>query len=112
MDTSAALRRARTRAGLTQAGLAALAGTSQATVCAYESGRKQPSVDTFERLLTAAGARLVVEAGHGRLITPSQERHRETGRVLLEVLALAELLPTRHRSDLDFPRLTASAQSA
>lgn len=39
-----------------------MADTSQTAVSAYESGRKRPSVDTLERLLTATGSRLVVES--------------------------------------------------
>ena len=46
---------ARRQAKLTQADLAALAGTSQAAVSAYESGKRSPSVDTLCRLLAAAG---------------------------------------------------------
>lgn len=55
-------RQARQRAGLTQEELARRAGTSRPTVSAYESGRKSPSLATAERLLAAAGARLVAEA--------------------------------------------------
>jgi len=46
---------ARRRAGLTQQVLAHRAGTSQAAVSAYESGRRSPSVDTLCRLVAAAG---------------------------------------------------------
>jgi transcriptional regulator with XRE-family HTH domain len=46
---------ARRQAGLTQQALAERAGTSQAAVSAYESGRRSPSVDTLCRLLGAAG---------------------------------------------------------
>jgi transcriptional regulator with XRE-family HTH domain len=49
------IRIARRKAGLTQAVLAARAGTSQAAVSVYESGRRSPSVDTLSRLLAAAG---------------------------------------------------------
>ncbi|MFV9671821.1 MAG: helix-turn-helix domain-containing protein [Acidimicrobiia bacterium] len=49
------IRMARRKAGLTQAVLAERAGTSQAAVSAYESGRRSPSVDTLSRLLAAAG---------------------------------------------------------
>lgn len=50
------IRMARRQAGLTQQALAQRAGTSQAAVSAYESGRRSPSVDTLCRLLGAAGA--------------------------------------------------------
>ena len=53
MDAAASLRDARRRAGLTQAELARRAGTSQATISAYEHGRKEPSVETLGRLLAA-----------------------------------------------------------
>ena len=49
------IRIARRQAGLTQQTLAERAGTSQAAVSAYESGRRSPSVDTLCRLLAAAG---------------------------------------------------------
>ena len=49
------IRIARREAGMTQQALADRAGTSQAAVSAYESGRRSPSVDTLCRLLGAAG---------------------------------------------------------
>lgn len=52
------LRGARHRAGLSQDELARRTGTSRPTLSAYEHGRKAPSANTLERLLTAAGARL------------------------------------------------------
>ena len=41
--------------GLTQSALAALAGTSQPTIAAYETGTKRPSLRTLQRLASAAG---------------------------------------------------------
>jgi uncharacterized protein len=52
------LREARELAGLTQAELAARAGTSQPAVSRYEAGTASPAVETLERLLAASGARL------------------------------------------------------
>jgi transcriptional regulator with XRE-family HTH domain len=52
------IRMARRQAGLTQTELAKRAGTSQAAVSAYESGRRSPSVDTLVRILTATGLEL------------------------------------------------------
>ena len=46
---------ARLKAGLTQQELADRLGVSQPTVAAYESGRRQPTVPTLMRWLTAAG---------------------------------------------------------
>lgn len=55
------LREARTRADMTSAELADAADTVRTAVSAYENGRKSPTVDTFERLLHAAGFSLAVE---------------------------------------------------
>ena len=51
----------RARSGLTQTRLAQLAGTSQPTIAAYESGRKSPTVRTMMRLAAASGTELTVE---------------------------------------------------
>lgn len=110
MDTARALREARGRAGLTQAALAARTGTSQATVSAYESAAKQPSVATLSRLLAAAGSRLTVETGHACVRIPSPGQHARAARGLAEVLALADALPTRHQPGLRFPRLAEPAR--
>ena len=96
---------ARTLAGLTQSELARRAGTSQATISAYEGGHKQPSVETFNRLLSATGSRLVVESGRRPVLWPSRAQLARSARELSEVLGLAEALPTRHDPDLRFPRL-------
>ncbi len=46
---------------MSQAEVAAAAGTSQPTLAAYESGKKAPSVSTLERLAASMGATLVVD---------------------------------------------------
>ena len=101
MRIAAALRRAREQAGLSQQQLALRAGTSQATISAYENGAKEPSLRTLDRLLAASGARLTVEPGApGWLHDPE-----EAGRRFAEVLALADALPGRRRGKLRYPRL-------
>jgi transcriptional regulator with XRE-family HTH domain len=109
MDAGAMLRSARARAGLTQAQLAERAGTSQATVSAYESGSKQPSVATFSRLLAATGSRLTVERLARPLAEPSAAELARAGETLAEVITLAEALPVRHRKKLRYPRLERAA---
>jgi transcriptional regulator with XRE-family HTH domain len=52
---------ARRLAGLTQADLAELAGTSRPTLSAYESGRKSPTLATAERILSIAGFALSLD---------------------------------------------------
>lgn len=55
------IRRLRRQAGLTQVELAAKAGTSQATLAAYETGRKSPTMRTLIRLAQAVGLHVHVE---------------------------------------------------
>ena len=110
MDVRSALRAARARAGLSQAALAARTGTSQATVSAYERGRKQPSVQTFSRLLAAAGAGLKVEPRSWLVVEPTAAQHARVNRSLMDVLALAAALPTHHRAELRFPRLSSPSR--
>ena len=95
MNASAEIRDARLRAGLTQHALARRSGTSQATLSAYENGRKQPSLATLTRILAAAGAELTVRPGP----------FAANGRTLEQVIELAAALPTRHQRTLRFPRL-------
>lgn len=106
METGATLREARTKAGLTQAALAQRAGTSQATISAYEHGRKEPSVETFSRLLAATGSRLTVRPGSNAVVKPTAAQRARAGGTLVDVMLLAEELPTRHEPKLRFPRLT------
>lgn len=55
MEPGSLLAQARRRAALSQAELAARAGTSQPAVARLESGLGSPTVATLERLLAAAG---------------------------------------------------------
>ena len=100
MDAAALLRSSRLRAGLSQRALAAAAGTSQAAIAAIESGRKQPSVATLDRLLRAAGTELVAA-------DPEQAALLRRARRLEDVLTLAEALPFRRHGGLRFPRIPA-----
>lgn len=102
MDIARELRLARARAGLSQRALAALAGTSQATLSAYEAGRKRPSVAVVVRLLAATGSELRVVDAPGRRSTADLER---AGRHLEEALVLAGALPFRRTQGLRYPRL-------
>ena len=109
MEAAPTLHAARTGAGLSQAELARRAGTSQATISAYESGAKQPSVATFSRLLAAAGARLTVERAPRHLSEPAPADLRRAGETLAEVIRLAEALPVEHAPRLRYPRLDRRA---
>ncbi|HZP97065.1 MAG TPA: helix-turn-helix domain-containing protein [Candidatus Limnocylindria bacterium] len=74
MRVSRLIRDARKRAGLSQAGLAARAKTSQSAVARYEAGATIPSLPTLERLLAACGGRVVL--GNSSSDPRSRERRR------------------------------------
>ncbi len=99
-DTAARqLQTARLRAGLSLRELAARAGTSHATLLAYEQGRKAPSITTFLRILEAAGFGVEIRL---------EQRIREKdgiprGEELASVLKLAEQFPTRISKKMRFP---------
>ncbi len=97
------LRRARKASGLSLRRAAELAGTSHATLAAYENGRKTPGLNTYLRILSAYGYAADIE------LSP---RIREVdgfarGDELEEVLALAEQFPARHSKKLSYPRFGA-----
>lgn len=98
MDAARLLRTTRTRSGLSQRALAAAAGTSQPAVAAIESGRKQPTVATLDRLLRALGTELVAAE-------PAQAALLRRARRLEDVLHLAEALPFRRAGGLRYPRV-------
>ncbi len=99
------IRSARREAGLTQAELAARSATSQATLSAYERGRKVPSAATLERILAATGHALVIENGRRPVRTPSAASHARVARALHDVLELAAALPSKPAPTLRYPRL-------
>lgn len=110
IDPGELIREARRSRGLTQAQLATAARTSQTAVSAYESGAREPSLDTLSRLLAAAGARLTVVPAGPAARMPSRTELARTGRTLAQVIELAEALPVRHARELRFPRLAARAR--
>jgi transcriptional regulator with XRE-family HTH domain len=98
------LREARRRAGMSQAELARRAGIPRSVLSVYESGRRQPSADALARLVAAAGFDL-------RLRTAVREVDpQRAGRILEQVLELAEALPGRRRGPLRFPPLSRAAR--
>lgn len=101
------IRSARLAAGLTQAQLAARSGTSQATLSAYEGGAKVPSSTTLARIIAAAGKRLTTAPASRPVVTPGRAELERRGRVLAQVLDLAERLPFRSGRELRYPPLGA-----
>jgi len=95
----------RERRGLTQAELARAAGMTRSVVNAYERGRRQPGVDALARLAEAAGMQLrLARLARAEPSTVDPER---AGRILEQVLELAELLPYRRRGRLAYPTVFA-----
>jgi transcriptional regulator with XRE-family HTH domain len=104
MDAAQTLRVARARSGLSLRALARRAGTSHATISAYEAGRVTPAVDTLDRIVRAAGFTIV--PGLEARVEPSDPAAR--GRELVEVLELAAQFPARHAPTLELPIFGAS----
>ena len=96
MDNSAGqlLRRARASAHLSQTEVARRAHIAQSVISAYESGRREPSLSTLERLLRATGYHLLLnlqrssEHPPGLPDTPLGRRLRQRRRSILACAAL------------------------
>ena len=102
MDAARTLRRARLTAGLSLRALAERAGTSHATLCAYEAGRAVPRVDTLDRILRAAGYVTDIELAPRPDATAAERQAK--GDELRQALDLAAMFPARHSRRLLFPR--------
>lgn len=96
---------ARRRRSLTQAALAARAGTSQPVVSAYERGHRDPTTGTLRRLLAAAGETLELALSPIAPVVPPPTDIREHGERLVDVLLLADAIGHRPRTALSFPRI-------
>jgi len=102
VDAARTLRRARLDAGLSLRALAARAGTSHATLAAYEAGRAVPRIDTLDRVLRAAGYATDIEVEWRPDATEAERRAK--GEELRQALELAAMFPARHARRLRFPR--------
>jgi transcriptional regulator with XRE-family HTH domain len=107
MDAGSLIRSARQHAGLSLRELARRAGTSHATLAAYESGRTVPTVTTLDRVVRACGVSLEPTLAPRIAATPEERAAR--GRELIEVLELAEMFPARHDRALRAPRFGTAA---
>jgi hypothetical protein len=109
VDPASLIRAVRRRRGLTQADLARRAGTSQPVISAYEHGRRDPTYLTLRKLIEAGGEQLHLEAMAPMSDLPPPGDVHEHARRLLDVLSLADAIPTRRRSSvLVAPRLVST----
>jgi transcriptional regulator with XRE-family HTH domain len=74
MAASTLLRSSRLASGITQGDLAARAKTSQPEISTIESGKKNPTVDTLERILRQTGHRIIAVPGTGPDAAETAER--------------------------------------
>lgn len=87
------------RSGLSQAELARRAGIPRSVLNLYVHGHREPGAEVLARIAAAAGFRL--ELGERK---PPVDPER-AGRILTQVLELAEALPFRPRAALEYPPL-------
>src|SRR3954468_7526611 len=103
VDAARLLHAARVRRGLTQAELAARAGTSQPVISAYEHRRRDPSTATLARLVAATGERLELRlAPELPALRPPAGPSEHAAR-LVDVLLLADAIPHRARPRTPMP---------
>jgi transcriptional regulator with XRE-family HTH domain len=90
----------RSQSGLSQAELSRRAGLPRSVVNAYLKGGREPGADALVRLAAAGGFELQL----GRRKPPVDAER--AGRILVQVLELAEALPFRPRPALEYPLLS------
>jgi len=89
----------RSAAGLSQAELARRCGMQRSVLSAYEHGRRQPSVAALARIARAAGMELEISP------LSDEAALERAGKVLIDVLDLADRMPSRRRGALSYPPL-------
>src|SRR6476646_5922015 len=87
------------RSELSQAELARRAGLPRSVLNAYLKGNREPGADALLRIAAAGGVRLGVEERR-----PPVDPER-AGKILNQVLGLAEALPYRPRAEMAYPPL-------
>lgn len=70
-DAAELIKQARALSGSTQASMAANAGVSQQAISAYETGKKEPSLPTLQKLIGATGLEMKIDLVQGNPGTPA-----------------------------------------
>jgi transcriptional regulator with XRE-family HTH domain len=89
----------RATSGLSQAELARRSGLPASVLSAYERGRRQPSVAALARVARAAGLELEISP------LADADALRRSGEILIQVLDLADRMPSKPRGELRYPPL-------
>jgi transcriptional regulator with XRE-family HTH domain len=89
----------RRQSRLSQAELARRTGIQRSVLSAYEHGRRQPAVAALARIAAAAGLELCLGPA------PDRAEVVRAGKILAQVLDLAEQLPYRPSRQLAYPPL-------
>jgi transcriptional regulator with XRE-family HTH domain len=101
------IRQIRHESGLRQIELARRSGIPSSVLSAYEHGHRQPAVAALARIAGAVGLQIQV----GRVGSQSDEMQLiRAGKILVQVLDLAEQLPYRPRGRLAYPPLIRLAK--
>ena len=89
----------RRTAGISQAELARRSGLPASVLSAYAHGRRQPSVSALARIASAAGLELEISP------LADEAALERAGRVLIDVIGLADRMPSKPRGELAYPPL-------
>jgi transcriptional regulator with XRE-family HTH domain len=89
----------RQTSGLNQAELARRSGLQSSVLSAYEHGRRQPSVAALVRIARAAGLELEISP------LADADALARSGEILVQVLDLADRMPSKPRGELLYPPL-------
>lgn len=101
MGIAQMLRTMRERAGFSQSELARRTGLPRTVINAYEHGSREPRSEVVSLIADACGQTIVVQD------KPRIDLERN-GRILMQVLDLADALPFRPSPELKFPPLATS----
>jgi len=100
------IREIRLQSGLKQVELASRCGVPNSVLSAYENGRRQPGVAALAQIARAAGLEVrVAPAGE-------EMANVRAGRILEQVLDLAEQMPYSPRRELSYPPLRGRLRAA
>lgn len=99
LDATALVKDILARSGLSQAELARRAGMPRSVLNVYLRGRREPGTDALLRLAAAGGLDIQLQERK-----PPVDPER-AGRILVQVLELAEALPFRPRAENEYPPL-------